>query len=97
MKIDMDIKIETKFKDGDEVYIIDHGYIDGENVARWHVFGPRKILKTKIYVVNDGIEIIYRFSEEYSDSEEFCFSTKEKAQVEADRRNNEATKQTTNG
>ena len=88
MKININIKIETKFKDGDEVYIIDHGYINGEHEARWHVCGPYKILKTKIYVINDGVEIIYRFSEEYSDSEEFCFSTKEEAQKECDRRNN---------
>lgn len=87
MKININIEIETKFKDGDEVYIIDHGYIDGEHKARWHVFGPHKILKTEIYVVNDGVEIVYEFSEEYSDSEKFCFATKEKAQAEADRRN----------
>lgn len=83
------LEIITKFNDGQEVYIIDDGYVDYEKGSKWRVFGPSKIVGVEIYIRNRETDIIYKFNEEYSESEEFCFATKEDAQKECNRRNNE--------
>lgn len=87
--------IKTKFNIGDKVYIVSVPL----GLNSYQVFDAVKIIEIYIKLDKNNKIIIYRFKYngkvnyyQYKASEENCFATREEAQEECNRRNNEADK-----
>lgn len=93
MKIEL--TLNNKFNEGDEIWIVSKGYVDYEEGYKWRPFGPHKIYDTVIYIDSNCMEIDYVLSNEdedrYCEYEGDCFATKEEAQKECDKRNGKKT------
>ena len=84
--MNINLEIEPKFRKGQTIWVIDHGYWNNEHVARWDAF-KCTIRDVTINIGKGYYDIIYRISEERSESEEWCFATEEEAKEDCKRRN----------
>ena len=84
--MNINLEIEPKFHKGQTIWVIDHGYWNGEHVARWNAF-KCTVKDVTISIGKGYYDIAYRISEERSEGEEWCFATEEEAKEDCRRRN----------